>query len=271
LDGASNVEHEMGVGSSIEVYAPKDLPAFRRAGRAAAETLALVGARIAPGVRTADIDRWVRADTERRGGRPSQLGYHGFPAAVCVSRNHVVCHGVPGDERLAEGDIVNVDVTTELDGFHGDTSATFFVGEPDEGSRRLVETARRCRDAGIAVVRAGARLGDIGAAIQEVARAAGYTVVKDFGGHGIGRRMHQAPHVSHVGTRGTGLRLKAGMAITIEPMINEGGPEVRVLADEWTVVTRDGKRSAQFEHTVLVTDTGCEVLTALGDGSAPRG
>jgi methionyl aminopeptidase len=140
-----------------ELLGPRDLPALRCAGRAAAETLALAGSRIALGVRTADIDRWVRAETERRGGRPSQLGYHGFPAAVCVSPNHVVCHGIPGDERLSEGDIVNVDVTTELDRFHGDTSATFFVGEPDERSRRLVETARRCRDAGISVVRAGAR------------------------------------------------------------------------------------------------------------------
>lgn len=253
---------------SIELVAPKHLPAFRRAGRAAAETLALVGARLAPGVRTADVDAWVREDTARRGGRPSQLGYHGFPAAVCVSRNEVVCHGVPGDTRLRDGDIVNVDVTTELDGFHGDTSATFFVGAPDEAARRLVETARRCRDAGVAVVRAGARLGDVGAAIAELARAAGYSVVRDFGGHGIGRRMHLPPHVSHVGVRGSGLRLRAGMAITIEPMINEGGPEVRVLPDGWTVVTQDGSRSAQFEHTVLVTDRGCEILTELDAGDA---
>jgi methionyl aminopeptidase len=247
--------------SGIELIAAKDLPAFRRAGRAAAETLALVGKRIAPGVRTVEIDQWVRAETTRQGGRPSQLGYQGFPAAVCVSRNEVVCHGIPGSDRLIEGDIVNVDVTTELAGFHGDTSATFFVGAPDAAARRLVETARRCRDAGIAVVRAGARLGDIGAAIEEVARAAGYSVVREFGGHGIGRQMHQPPHVSHVGVRGAGPRLRAGMAITIEPMINEGGPEVHVLPDEWTVVTSDGARSAQFEHTVLVTESGCEVVT----------
>jgi methionyl aminopeptidase len=250
--------------TTIELLAARDLPAFRRAGRAAAETLALVGARIAPGVRTLEIDQWVRAETALQGGRPSQLGYHGFPAAVCVSKNQVVCHGIPGSERLLDGDIVNVDVTTELAGFHGDTSATFLVGEPDEAARRLVDTARRCRDAGIAVVRAGARLGDIGAAIEELARAAGYSVVRDFGGHGIGRQMHQPPHVSHVGVRGAGARLRAGMAITIEPMINEGGPEVRVLPDKWTVVTSDGSRSAQFEHTVLVTDSGCEILTALG-------
>lgn len=220
-----------------------------------------MGARLAPGVRTADIDAWVRAETKRQGGRPSQLGYQGFPAAVCVSKNDVVCHGIPGSDCLQDGDIVNVDVTTELDGFHGDTSATFLVGEPDAAARRLVETARRCRDAGIAVVRAGARLGDIGAAIEEVARAAGYSVVRDFGGHGIGRRMHQPPHVSHVGVRGAGLRLKAGMAITIEPMLNEGGEAVRILDDDWTVVTADGSRSAQFEHTILVTESGAEIIT----------
>ena len=247
----------------IELVGSRDLPALRRAGRAAAELLALIGTRLAPGVRTREIDQWVRAETERQGGRPSQLGYHGFPAAVCVSRNEVVCHGIPGETELRAGDIVNTDVTTELDGFHGDTSATFFIGEPDDAARRLVETARRCRDAGIAVVRAGARLGDIGAAVQEVAHAAGYSVVRDFGGHGIGRRMHQAPHVSHVGVRGTGARLRAGMAITIEPMINEGKADVRVTGDRWTVVTCDGSRSAQFEHTVLVTEGGCEILTAL--------
>jgi methionyl aminopeptidase len=246
---------------AMQLIAPRDLPAFRRAGRAAADTLALLGSRIAPGVRTRDIDRWVREETARQGGRPSQLGYHGFPAAVCVSPNEVVCHGIPGTRKLVAGDIVNADVTTELDGFHGDTSATFFVGTPDDAARRLVETARRCRDAGVAVVRAGARLGDIGAAIQEIAHAAGYSVVRDFGGHGIGRKMHLDPHVSHFGTRGTGLRLKAGMAITIEPMINEGGAEIRVLDDKWTVVTVDGSRSAQFEHTVLVTESGCEILT----------
>jgi len=235
---------------------------MRRAGRAAAATLAAVAAKIAPGVSTADIDAWVRADTRRRGGRPSQLGFEGFPAAVCTSRNEVVCHGIPSaDVRLAGGDIVNVDVTTELDGFHGDTSATLFVGEPSAEARHVVETARRCRDAGIAVVRAGARLGDIGAAIEDLATREGCSVVREFGGHGIGRQMHQPPHVAHFGQRGAGLRLSEGMAITIEPMINLGGPEVRQLDDGWTIVTADGSLSAQFEHTVLVTRDGCEILT----------
>jgi methionyl aminopeptidase len=157
---------------------------------------------------------------------------------------------------------VNVDVTTMLDGFHGDTSATFLIGEVSEEARRLVEVARRCRDAGVAQVRENARLGDIGAAIEELARKEGCSVVRDFGGHGIGRTMHAPPHVPHTGRRGSGIRLKAGMALTIEPMINLGGPEVQMLADGWTVVTADGSLSAQFEHTVLVTREGYEILTA---------
>jgi methionyl aminopeptidase len=246
----------------MELFGPREIAALRQAGRAAAATLAHVGARLQAGVTTADIDRWVREDTIRRGGRPSQLGYHGFPAAVCTSRNAVVCHGIPSPrERLAPGDLVNVDVTTELGGFHGDTSATFTIGEPTPEARHLVATARACLEAGIAVVREGARLGDLGAAVEETARRAGCSVVREFGGHGIGRTMHAAPHVSHVGRRGTGPRMKAGMAFTIEPMINLGRPEVRVLDDGWTVVTADGSLSAQFEHTVLVTREGCEVLT----------
>jgi methionyl aminopeptidase len=251
---------------SIELFGGRDLPRLRRAGRVAAETLAAVTARVRAGVRTGDIDRWVRDDTARRGGTPSQLGYQGFPAAVCTSRNHVVCHGIPrDDEILADGDIVNVDVTTRIDGFHGDTSATVLVGTPRPEAERLVAVARRCRDAGVSVIREGARLGDIGAAIEELARKEGCSVVRDYGGHGIGRVMHGPPHVSHVGRRGTGPRLKAGMVLTVEPMINLGGPDVVVLSDGWTVVTADGSLSAQFEHTVLVTATGHEVLTSLAD------
>jgi methionyl aminopeptidase len=248
----------------IEILGASDRERLRRAGRAAAQTLAFVGAKVAAGSSTAEIDRWVRQDTERRGGRPSQLGYHGFPAAVCTSRNHVVCHGIPSEsEVLSDGDIVNVDVTTCLDGFHGDTSATFFVGTPSPEARHLVEVARRCRDRGVAEVREGARLGDIGAVIAELAALEGCSVVTELGGHGIGRTMHAAPHVHHTGKRGMGLRLRAGMAFTIEPMINLGSPDVRTLEDGWTVVTRDGKLSAQFEHTVLVTKEGCEIVTQL--------
>lgn len=247
---------------AITILGAREVESMRRAGQVAAETLAFIGTKLRAGISTADIDRWVRDDTARRGGRPSQLGYHGFPGAVCTSRNHVVCHGIPrSDDILADGDIVNVDVTTEIGGFHGDTSATFCIGEPSPEARHIVDVARRCRDAGIAVVRDGARIGDIGAAIQDLARCEGCSVVREIGGHGIGRRMHEAPHVPHVGERGRGIRLRAGMALTIEPMINVGRAEVRTLEDGWTIVTADGSLSAQFEHTVIVTRTGCEIVT----------
>ncbi len=248
----------------IEILSAVQIERMRRAGRVAAETLAFVGARLGPGMSTAEIDRLVRADTARRGGRPSQLGYKGFPAAVCTSRNHVVCHGIPSPrERLEPGDIINIDVTTDVDGYHGDTSAMFTIGEVSPEASRLVDIARRCRDAGIAVIRDGARLGDIGAAIADLAHREGVSVVAEIGGHGIGRQMHADPHVPHVGTRGLGLRLRAGMAITVEPMINLGGAAVRTLADGWTVVTADGSLSAQWEHTVVVTPDGHELMTQL--------
>jgi methionyl aminopeptidase len=246
----------------IDILSASEIELMRRAGRAAAQTLAFVGAELRPGMSTADIDRLVREDTARRGGRPSQLGYKGFPAAVCTSRNEVVCHGIPSErERLEVGDIINIDVTTELDGYHGDTSAMFVIGEASEEARRLIEAARRCRDAGIAVIRDGARTGDIGAAIQELAKREGLGVVSELGGHGIGRKMHGEPHISHVGRRGLGHRLRAGMALTVEPMLNLGGAAVRFLDDDWTVVTADGSLSAQWEHTVLVTRDGHEIMT----------
>jgi len=242
-----------------------ELQAMRRAGRVAARTLAFIGSKLAPGVTTAEIDRWVREDTTRRGARPSQLGYHGFPAAVCTSRNEVVCHGIPReDELLQPGDIVNVDITSELNGWHGDTSATFCIGAVSAEAQHLVETTRRALDAGLAEVRPGAHLGDLGAAIDELARKAGCSVVTDWGGHGIGRKMHLPPHVAHVGERGDGLVLREGMTFTIEPMLNLGRPQTRVLEDGWTCVTADGTWSAQFEHTVLVTRRGHEVLTRVG-------
>lgn len=249
---------------AIEILSPAEIERMRRAGRAAAETLAFVGSQLRPGMSTAEIDRLVREDTARRGGRPSQLGYNGFPAAVCTSRNNVVCHGIPSPrEFLRPGDIINIDVTTNVDGYHGDTSATFLIGEVSPEAARLVDIARRARDAGISVIREGARLGDIGAAIEELARREGVSVVTEVGGHGIGRRMHADPHVPHTGKRGSGLRLKAGMALTVEPMINLGGPAVRTLADGWTIVTADGSLSAQWEHTVVVTRDGYELMTEL--------
>lgn len=247
----------------IEIFSEAEIAKLRRAGAIAAATLTHVAERLRAGITTADIETWVREDTARRGAKPSQLGYHGFPHAVCVCRNHVVCHGMPSvHERLEDGDIVNVDVTSHIDGFHGDCSATFEIGEVSAEAQRVVDVARRARDAGIAVVRAGAHLGDVGAAIVELARGEGFSVVTNYGGHGIGRKMHADPHVPHVAVKGSGMRLRAGMAFTIEPMINVGGSAVTLLPDDWTVVTADGSLSAQFEHTVLVTADGCEVTTS---------
>ena len=252
--------------NAAKLVGSREVQAMRRVGRLAARTLAMVGERLAPGVSTGDVDRWVRAYTAEHGARCSQLGYHGFPAGVCTSRNEVVCHGIPrDDERLAEGDIINVDVTSELNGWHGDTSATFCIGTPGPEARALVEATRTALEAGIAAVRPGAHLGDVGAAIEAVAKQAGCGVVTDWGGHGIGRQMHLPPHVSHVGRVGEGPVLREGMVFTIEPMLTLGTTNTRVLDDEWTVVTLDGKWSAQFEHTVLVTRRGVEVLTRATD------
>ena len=253
-----------GAPMAIAIMSAGERDRMRRAGRAASATLAYVGSRLAPGMTTLEIDRMVRAHTAAQGGRPSQLGYHGFPAAVCVSRNDIVCHGVPSERvRLAEGDIVNVDVTTELDGFHGDTSATFVIGDAAAHARALVELARGARDAGIAAAVPGARLGDIGAAIVGFVGDRG-SIVEAYGGHGIGRAMHLDPHVPHVGRRGSGHRLREGMAFTIEPMINAGSAEIRTDADGWTVRTADGAWSAQFEHTVLIGPHGAEITTVPG-------
>jgi methionyl aminopeptidase len=247
--------------SSVEIKSPKEIEGMRRAGQVAAETLIVVGAAIRAGMTTEEINTIVHEDTIRRGARPAPLNYHGFPKSVCTSINEVVCHGIPGPRRLQPGDIVNVDVTSILDGFHGDTSATFYIGEPTAEARHVTEIARQALQIGMAQVRDGARLGDIGGAIQEYAEGQGCSVVRAFVGHGIGRRFHEPPQVSHFGQRGSGLRLKSGMCFTIEPMINLGDYEVDILDDGWTVVTRDRSLSAQFEHTVLVTEKGCEVLT----------
>ncbi|WLT30893.1 type I methionyl aminopeptidase [Geothrix sp. PMB-07] len=256
---------------SIELYSSGDLAALRRAGAVAAATLAYVGDQLCSGMCTAEIDRLVREDTRRRGGRPSQLGFQGFPAAVCTSRNDVVCHGIPSSEEwLEEGDILNVDVTTCLQGFHGDTSRTFFIGPPGPEARHVVETAEQCLMAGINAIRPGAQLGDIGWAIQRTADAAGCTVVRDYCGHGIGRHMHQPPEVPPTGRPGTGLILRPGMAFTVEPMVNQGRAQTRLDRDGWRVVTVDGSLSAQFEHTVIVTADGHEVLTLAPEPPRPH-
>jgi len=237
--------------------------AMRRAGRCAAEVLdALVRAAVA-GVRCGDLDARARREIARRGARSSQLGYRGFPAAVCVSRNAVACHGIPGDEVLEPGDLVSIDVTVELEGYHGDTCRTVVVGDASPDARPLVEVARRACEVGVAQLRDGARLGDVGAAIDALARREGCAVVTEVGGHGIGRRMHLPPHVDHVGVAGRGRRLRAGMALTVEPILTLGGPDLRLDDDGWTLRTSDGSLAAQFEHTLLVTGDGAEVLTDL--------
>ena len=248
--------------ASVELKSQKEIDQLRVACQMAADTLLRVGDLLRAGMTTDEIDRFVHEDTVRRGARPAPLNYHGFPKSVCTSINEIVCHGIPGPRRLADGDIVNVDVTTVAQGFHGDTSATFYIGKPSAKARHVTEVARKSLDLAIAEVREGARLGDIGAAIQGYAEGNGCSVVRAFVGHGIGRRFHEPPQVAHYGVRGAGLRLKAGMVFTIEPMINVGDYEVDVLDDGWTAVTRDGSLSAQFEHTIVVTRDGCEVLTA---------
>src|SRR5580692_7431142 len=247
---------------SVEIKSPREIEGIRVASEMAAETLLLVGERIRAGMTTEEINTLVHDDTLKRGAYPAPLNYHGFPKSVCTSVNEVVCHGIPGPRMLKDGDIVNVDVTTMFKGFYGDTSATFYIGTPSPEARLVVETARRALEIGIAEVKDGARLGDIGGAIQEYVEAQGCSVVRDFVGHGIGRKFHDAPQVKHYGKRGTGERLRAGMTFTIEPMVNLGGWEVEVDPDDkWTVRTADGSLSAQFEHTVLVTRDGCEILT----------
>jgi methionyl aminopeptidase len=245
-----------------DIKSPKEIEGIRVASQMAAETLVLAGEMLRPGITTDEINTFVHEDTLRRDAYPAPLNYKGFPKSVCTSVNEVVCHGIPGNQVLKNGDIINVDVTTLYKGFHGDTSATFYIGTPSPEARLVVETARRGLELGIAEVKEGARLGDIGAAIQEYVEAQGCSVVRDFVGHGIGRKFHEPPQVKHFGKRGTLERLKAGMVFTIEPMVNIGRWEVDVdNADKWTVRTVDGSLSAQFEHTCLVTRTGVEVLT----------
>lgn len=247
---------------AIEIKSPREINAIRASCRIAVETLHMVGERIRAGLTTDEINRWVHDDTIRRGAVPSPLNYHGFPKSVCTSVNDVVCHGIPGPLVLRDGDIINVDITSLFQGFHGDTSATFYVGKPSPQARHVTEVARRCLQVGIEQVRDGARIGDIGAAIQAYAESKGCSAVRQFVGHGIGRRFHEPPQVAHFGARGKGERMRPGMVFTIEPMINLGGWEVEILSDNWTAVTQDRSLSAQFEHTVVVLESGCEVLTA---------
>ena len=245
----------------IRIKTPKDVEAIERAGRLVVETLDMVEQAIRPGMETEEINTLVHEFTLRHGARPAPLHYRGFPKSVCVSVNEVICHGIPGKRVLKEGDIVNVDVTSILDGYYADANKTYFVGSPGEDARKIVEVARECLLRGIGMVAPGNTLGDIGWAIQEYAEGEGCSVVREFVGHGIGFEFHEAPQVPHYGHRGEGVVLVPGMVFTIEPMINLGRKELRILSDQWTAVTRDGSLSAQFEQTVLVTETGVMSLT----------
>ena len=252
---------------AIVIKTAEEIAGMRVAGRLAAQVLDFVAPQVRPGISTGELDRLCHQYmVEVQGTVPAPLnyappGYRPFPKAICTSVNHQVCHGIPGERVLKGGDIVNIDVTVIKDGYHGDTSRMFFVGEPSVAARRLCEVTYECMWAGIAQVRPGGHLGDIGHAIQTLAERHGFSVVREFCGHGIGRRFHEEPQVLHYGKAGTLDKLVAGMIFTVEPMINAGRREIRELADGWTIVTKDHSLSAQWEHTVLVTESGFEVLT----------
>ena len=247
---------------------------MRVAGRLASEVLDFIAPLVRPGVSTAELDRLCHdymvnvQDTIPAPLNYAPPGYTPYPKSICTSVNHQVCHGVPGEKVLKSGDIVNIDVTVIKDGFHGDTSRMFFVGEPSIQARRLCEVTYECMWHGIREVKPGAHLGDVGHVIQQTAERQGFSVVREFCGHGIGRKFHEEPQVLHYGRPGIGIMLTAGMTFTVEPMINAGKPAIRELADGWTIVTKDHSLSAQWEHTVLVTDTGFEILTQSA-GSPP--
>ena len=248
-------------GRQIKIHGPDGFDGMRRAGRLAAETLDFITPHVEPKVTTERLDRLCHDFIVDRGAIPAPLGYRGFPKSICTSINHVVCHGIPGNKALRDGDIVNIDVTVILDSWHGDTSRMFAVGKTGVKARRLIDVTYDAMWRGIKVVRPGATLGDIGHAIQEHAEKNHYSVVRDFCGHGLGQIFHDAPNVMHFGHPGEGVKLQEGMFFTIEPMINSGRFEVKILSDGWTAVTKDRSLSAQFEHSLGVTADGYEVFT----------
>jgi len=246
----------------ISIKSEREIELMRKTCKLAANTLKYIEPFVIPGVTTEELNLLCHDYIIKNGATPSPLNYHGFPKSICTSPNAVVCHGIPSAKVvMKDGDILNVDVTTYLNKFHGDTNRTFFVGNVDATVKQLVADTHECMMLGIREVKPGARIGSIGAVIQEYAEARGYSVVEDYCGHGIGREFHEEPQVVHVGKYGTGVEIREGMTFTVEPMINLGTKHSRVLADKWTVITRDGKWSAQFEHTILVTKTGYEILT----------
>ncbi|GAB1361855.1 type I methionyl aminopeptidase [Rhodobacter sp.] len=245
----------------IRIYEPADFAGMATAGRVAAEILDLVAPLVQPGVTTAVLDDFITAEVDRRGVTSATIGYKGYQHASCISVNHVVCHGIPGAKVLADGDILNIDVTVIVDGWYGDTSRMYVAGALPRKAERLIEVTHEALMRGIAAVKPGNTFGDIGHAIQTYVEAQRMSVVRDFCGHGLGRVFHAPPNVLHYGRAGSGPVLEEGMLFTIEPMVNLGRPETKVLADDWTAVTRDKSLSAQYEHSVGVTATGCEIFT----------
>ncbi|WP_136650024.1 type I methionyl aminopeptidase [Paracoccus aeridis] len=250
----------------IRIHGPEDFAGMHEAGRVAATILDEVGPLVVPGVTTGALDDFIRRRVEETGSTSATIGYRGYQHASCISVNHVVCHGIPGDKMLADGDILNIDVTVIVDGWYGDSSRMYVAGSPGVKARRLIEVTHDSLMKGIEAVRPGATFGDIGHAIQSYAESHRMSVVRDFCGHGLGRVFHAPPNVLHYGRPGKGPVLEEGMFFTIEPMINLGGPDTKVLADDWTAVTRDKSLSAQFEHSIGVTSDGCEIFTLSPGG-----
>lgn len=255
-----NAQHDDS-SDEIQIHAPEDFEGMRQAGKLAAKTLDFISDYIKPGITTDELDKLCHDFIVQHGGRCAPLGYKGFPKSICTSVNHVVCHGIPGPKKLVEGDIINIDVTPIVDGWHGDTNRTFFVGKISIKARKLIEVTFEAMMRGIEVVKPGAHFGDIGHAIQSFVEKQGFSVVRDFCGHGLGKVFHMKPEVVHFGKPGTGPEMKEGMFFTIEPMVNAGRYEVKILDDGWTAVTRDKSLSAQFEHSIGVTTTGYEIFT----------
>jgi methionyl aminopeptidase len=259
--GQTAIVSEYATKYNVRLKQPQDIEAIRNAGKLVIQTLDLVEDMIRPGITTNDINTLVHDFTIQNNATPAPLEYRGFPKSVCTSINEVICHGIPSDRVLVDGDIINVDVTTILNSYYADANKTFFVGTPTKDARKIVQVAQECLKKGIAMVQPGNTIGDIGWAIQKHAEGQGCSVVREFVGHGVGFDFHEAPQVPHFGQRRAGLKMVPGMVFTIEPMINLGGYALRILEDKWTAVTRDKSLSAQFEQTILVTEDGCESLT----------
>ena len=260
------MEQQGGDSRRITIHSPADFEGMRRAGQLAAATLDMVTPHVRPGVTTAELDRICHEYILAHGAIPAPLGYRGYPKSICTSINHVVCHGIPGERVLADGDVINIDVTVILDGWHGDTSRMYVAGNASTKARLLLDVTYESLMLGVAAVKPGATLGDIGHAIQLFVEKHRFSVVRDFCGHGIGKRFHEPPNVLHFGRPGEGPALKPGMFFTIEPMVNVGRPDVKILDDGWTAVTKDRTLSAQFEHMVGVTDDGVEIFTLSPTG-----